>query len=99
MRVSGKIEPFILISDTIMHMDDDDPFDSVAKEVGESLIKTEQTLTSWCKNVEKLLKNNLKISKKNVLLDEFSSHQTDLKQLEWDIAELQGVFKNITKIA
>jgi syntaxin 6 len=74
-----------------MHMDDDDPFDSVAKEVGESLIKTEQNLTSWCKNVGSLLKNNLKISKKNVLLDEFSSHQTDLKQLEWDIAELREV--------
>merc|ERR1712226_767370 len=72
-------------------MDDDDPFDSVAKEVGESLIKADSTITTWCKNVENLLKQPLKTSKKNILLDEFSAHQTDLKQLEWDIAELREV--------
>merc|ERR1712226_761882 len=72
-------------------MDDDDPFDSVAKEVGESLIKADSTITTWCKNVENLLKQPLKISKKNFLLDEYSAHQTNLKQLEWDIAELREV--------
>jgi len=76
---------------------DDDPFDSVANEVEETLNKTSTNIIKWCSSVQPILKTDLKISKKNEILFEYSSFQTDLKQLEWDITELQEVTVEVKK--
>ena len=84
---------------------DDDPFDSVAHDCANNLQKLTSSINKWTISIKPLIENSkkksssndtkLKTSKKNEILLEYSSFQTDLKQIEWDIQELQDVVNEI----
>lgn len=75
---------------------DDDPFDSIAQECQTNLTKLSQNIKKWTDSIQPLITSNkLKTSKKNELLLEYSSFQTDMKNLEWEIAELDEVNKEV----
>jgi len=68
----------------------EDPFDSVYQETLDKLTKSKSSISQWITSIKPLITSkSLKIQKKNSLLLEYSSFMTDLKGLEWEIAELQ----------
>ena len=75
---------------------DDDPFDSCAKDIDDNIKKLTLNITKWCDSIKPLITStSLKTTKKNEILLEYSSFNTDLKQIEWDIQELEEVMEQV----
>lgn len=68
----------------------EDPFDSVANEVESSIKALEKNVDTFLATIKNLQQTNaLTNTKKNSLITDFSTYNTDIKNLEWDLTDLK----------